>query len=241
MNVKGWKIATWVSWGILIALTSIALILYVPQKVNYVKDIEKIDNLTWQYQIVSLQYEQTEVEMELFRDKMVACEEQLQRFSELGRYSERYTPEELAKRRQEELQVEEWLMLNIRLSEVRLESIKGMYERIYKELVALGVPESTLDIMEGDMNKRIKTSARYIKHGIGFPGNEWKKSTLYKMDEMWVTMDKDGTYCVFLDKPHLSKEGHWTSETTWWGVLYEKWAPGIGINECWHYKLVGNE
>ena len=68
-----WKIAAWISWGVIILVVLLGIILYLPGRVKVIENAEKIDNLTWQYQFVSVLYEQSQIESELYKMSMIGC------------------------------------------------------------------------------------------------------------------------------------------------------------------------
>ena len=71
MSVKGWKITAWISWVVLAVTVAIMMVVYVPQRAVYLQNMDKLNDLTWQYQIVSIEYEKYGVEMEILTRKMM--------------------------------------------------------------------------------------------------------------------------------------------------------------------------
>ena len=234
--MKGWKIGCIISWVVIVVLVGLGMVFIVPERAEYVRNIDRIENLTWQYYIVSLDYERSCVEYELCRMEMLGCEEQIQKYSRDERMREKYGEKEVERRIGEYRELEEWYLKGSELNLAKAGAAEGMYRRILSELDSLGVGKRTLFAMEEGMTARIgeslrKSQPRYVL------GEGWEETGLYDMGDIWVTRDSFGTWCVFLDEPR--KEGDlWTSDADWWMTGFGKWIPGLEKGGCRHYKLV---
>ena len=228
-----WKTIGFVAWGVLTFVLIFLLVLFVPKRIEYSQKIDKIDNLIWQYQIASVNYEREEVEDELFRIYALSYEKSI--MNTRNHYG--WEDPEANKRIEELKKMEEFYLNNIEWNVVRLEAAKSVYERILNQLDSLGVPKETLEDMNNDMDLRIINSLNYYKDHLGFMDG-WKDTNLYTMEELWITKDRYGNICIFLDEPQLQKKSIWDSDRMTWGYVRNSWDPNLVSGERRHYKLV---
>ena len=236
MSVKGWKITAWISWVVLAVFISIGMIIYVPQRSAYVQNIEKIDNLTWEYQITALEYERSQLERNMYVGSALRCEKRISDLKYNQRLIEKLGEEEVARQLDEE-RMKEAIYLNMgEINAVGEQASYGMYYRILHELDSLGVPKKTLEMMESDMNNRISKSMDYCNGHYVF-GDDFEKLNIFTAKDLWVTMDKNHMMSIFLDEPYL-KNGMWYSDKERWSIVMHNWIPDIKPNQSKHYKLL---
>ena len=230
-----WKIAAWISWGVIMLGVVLGIILYLPGRVKVIENAEKIDNLTWQYQFVSVLYEQSQIESELYKMSMIGCYNLRQEYRDNEDEKIKKVGEKQYDIMFENLQSElDWLSQSYSLSALKLEAINATYKRIYSELHELGVSDDILNMMNEDMPNRISKSLSNLKTGITVLHEGWDETNLFTINELWVTRDTNGNFFVFLDEPYI-KDGLWYSENGIWGVLTEGWRPAIEKNGCKHF------
>jgi hypothetical protein len=230
-----WKIAAWISWGVIMIGVVLGIILYLPGRVKVIENAEKIDNLTWQYQFVSVLYEQSQIESELYKMNMIGCYNLRQEYRDNEDEKVKKVGQKQYDIMFENIQSElDWLSQSYSLSALKSEAINATYERIYSELHELGVSDDILNMMNEDMPNRISKSLSNLKTGITVLPEGWDETNLFTINELWVTRDKNGNFFVFLDEPYI-KDGLWYSENGRWGVLTEGWRPAIEKNGCKHF------
>ena len=161
MSVKGWKITSWISWVVLAITIAIMMVVYVPQRAVYLQNMDKLNDLTWQYQIVSIEYEKYGVEMEILSRKMMQCEKRISKYRDDEKYKSKHTPEELEKSINEQIELEDWYTKNYNMISGEMDAIGHVYSRIWNEFKELGIPQSTMDEMYDDMKGRVQKSLSY--------------------------------------------------------------------------------
>ena len=162
-----WKIAAWISWGVIMLGVVLGIILYLPGRVKAIENAEKIDNLTWQYQFVSVLYEQSQIESELYKMSMIGCYNLRQEYRDNEDEKIKKVGQKQYDIMFENLQSElDWLSQSYSLSALKLEAINATYKRIYYELHELGVSDDILNMMNEDMPNRISKSLSNLKTGI---------------------------------------------------------------------------
>ena len=45
--MKGWKIGCIISWVVIVVLVGLSMVFIVPERAEYVRNIDRIENLTW--------------------------------------------------------------------------------------------------------------------------------------------------------------------------------------------------